>query len=96
MYMLNKFLNFVILTIFDTIYRPGPASTVGERPPTNPAIRVPFPPEADGFFFCCGNKCATSISSKKVSSAVKIVQRHLLERKSGLQFSLCTKKGAVP
>ena len=23
---------------------PGPASTVGDRPPTNPAIRVRFPP----------------------------------------------------
>ena len=30
---------------------PGPASTEGERPPTNPAIRVQFPPEADGIFF---------------------------------------------
>ena len=29
----------------------GPASTVGDRPPTNPAIRVCFPPEADDTSF---------------------------------------------
>ena len=34
---------------------PGPASTVGERPTTNPAIRVRFLSEADGFFFLGGN-----------------------------------------
>ena len=30
---------------------PGPASTVGDRPPTNPAIRVRLPSEADGNSF---------------------------------------------
>ena len=41
---------------------PGPASTEGERPPTNPAIRVQFPPEADGIFFrAMAEKCVTPI-----------------------------------
>ena len=30
---------------------PGPASTVGDRPPTNPAFRVRFLPEADDTSF---------------------------------------------
>ena len=64
---------------------PGLASTVGERPPTNPAIRVCFPTEADGFFFCGGNKCAKLINSN-FSSAVNRATPST-GKESGLQFS---------
>ena len=51
--------NFVIS---ETGFSPGPSSTEGDRPPTNPAIRVQFPSGADGHFFCAvAEKCATPI-----------------------------------
>ena len=31
--------------------KPGPASTEGDRSPTNPAIQVRLSTEADGYFF---------------------------------------------
>ena len=44
---------------------PGPASTEGDRLPTNPAIQVRSPSEADGYFFqAVAEKCATPIYSK--------------------------------
>ena len=45
---------------------PGPASTVGERPPTNPAIRVRFLPEVDdtSFSLLYAILCETAIYRK--------------------------------
>ena len=49
--------------------KPGPASSEGERPPTNPAIRVRFSTEADEFFFpVVAEKCVTPIYSNVLSS----------------------------
>ena len=64
--------------------RPGPASTEGERPPTNPAIRVQFPPEADGIFFraVAGKMCDSDFIEFLPEKKRK---RHLLDKsKSGL------------
>ena len=68
------------ITKFNHPYRewkPGPASTEGDRPPTNPAIRVRFPAETDGCFFSPWQINARSIHLNYFSA--KIVQRHLLD-----------------
>ena len=41
--------------------KPGPANTVGDCQPTNPANGVCFPPEADDTSFPVAKKCVTSI-----------------------------------
>ena len=54
----------------------GPASTEGDHPPTNPAIWVRFPSEADGYFFravaekMCDTDLFESFSSVKSESAI--------------------------
>ena len=63
---------------------PGPASTVGERPPTNPAIRVRFPPEADddtSFSPLYAILCETAIYRNTLHGENKR-RRHLLEKKA--------------
>ena len=70
---------------------PGPASTVEERPPINPAIRVRFPSEADGISFApWQKKCATPIYRITPSEKARTPSTGT---KSGLQFSHCMKKG---
>ena len=49
---------------------PRPASSVGDRPPTNPAIRVRFPSEVDGFFFR-GGKYMRAIDQFELLSSAK-------------------------
>ena len=63
--------------------QPGPASTVGDRPPTNPAIRVRFPPpkQMDVSFSPVAIKCEVQIHSNYSLQRVKIGQRHLLDLK---------------
>ena len=75
--------------------RPGPASTVGDRPPTNPAIRVRFPPQKqmDVSFSPVAEKCEMQIHSNYSSGKNTIIgQRHLLDiLESGLSVSHCMK-----
>ena len=60
---------------------PGPASTEGDRPPTNPEIRVrfPLPKQMDVSFPPWQLKCRTLIIQN--FSGKEIVQRHLLDKK---------------
>ena len=76
--------------------KPGPASTVGDRPPTNPEIRVRFPPSPKQMesFSRRGRINARPRFSEFLFSK-QIEQRHLLE-KSGLQVSLCMKGVLFP
>ena len=48
---------------------PGPASTVGDRPPMNPVIQVRFPFEVDGFFFGGGKYMSDIYQFELLSSA---------------------------
>ena len=66
---------------------PGPASTEGDRPPTNPAIRVRFPSEADGYFFPdLAEKCVTPIYSNY--SLQRKAKAPSTGRKADFTFSL--------
>jgi len=62
---------------------PGPASTVGERPPTNPAIRLRFPVLLSRRFTQYYAKPQFIGKKRNTPSTGK---------KSGLQLSLCMKK----
>ena len=71
---------------------PGPASTVGERPPTNPAIRVRFPPET----LLLSRRFTQFYARPRFIARAKRRRRHLLETKSILQLSLCIKGKRSP
>ena len=69
------------------MYQPGLASTEGDRPPTNPAIQVRFPSEADGYFFrAVAVKCATPIYSNH--SLQRKAKAPSTGRKADFTFSL--------
>ena len=68
-------------------FKPGPASTEGDRPPTNPEIQVQFPPKQMNFSFSPWQKNAGPdlfklLFDKKYESAI------YWKGKSGLQFYL--------
>ena len=73
---------------------PGPASTVGDHPPTNPAIRVRFPSVVDGFFFRVRGRhlYATPINSKYSLQRKAINAIYWNSRKRSLH-SLSVRKG---
>ena len=66
---------------------PGPASTVGERPPINLAIRVRFLPET----LLLSRRFTQFYARPRFIARAKRRRRHLLETKSVLQLSLCIK-----
>ena len=71
---------------------PGPANSEGDRPPTNPAIRVRFPAETDGCFFPAVAFNYAGPDHLNYFSA-KIVQRHQLDfSEADFTLSLCSKK----
>ena len=65
---------------------PGPASSEGERPPANPAIRVQFNARSKirnvekGFSRPWQIYCATPLCNLTQQNSQKIEQRHLLEK----------------
>ena len=63
----------------------GAASTLGDRPPINPAILVRFPPEADGTSFAVAKKWVTLIYRFTPSEEARAPSTGT---KRGLQFSL--------
>ena len=60
---------------------------MGERPPTNPAIRVRFPPET----LLLSRRFTQFYARPRFIAQAKRRRRHLLELKSALQLSLCIK-----
>ena len=75
---------------------PGPASTEGDRPPTNPAIRVCFPSEADGIFFrAVAVTNAQHRSIRNILFSEKSEKRHLLENEKQTLHSLSDTKRNV-
>ena len=77
---------------------PGPAITEGDRPPTNPAIIVRFPPKVDGFFFRVrGRNYTRPRLIRNILFSEKSDQRHLLDNigKRSLH-SLSVRKRNVP
>jgi len=74
---------------------PGPASTEGDRPPTNPAIRVWFPPsptETDGCFFSPWQQNARSIHSNYFSAKRKNLTTPSTGEKRSSSLSLYEKE----
>ena len=72
--------------IHNWLWQPGPASTVGERPPTNPAIRVRFPVLLSR---------RVTIYRLRIYARPRFIgnKQHAIywRRKSSLQLSLCMK-----
>ena len=71
------------------MYMPGPASTVGERPPTNPAIRVRFPPET----LLLSRRFTQFYARPRFIARAKRRRRHLLEIRKVVFNSLSLYKG---
>ena len=78
--------------------QPGPASTVVERPPTNPAIRVRFRPEADDISFSSCLNVHNFIRDPDLSNYSlqrKKAKAPSTGNESSLQFSLCMKRNVA-
>ena len=71
---------------------PGPASTEGDRPPTNPAIRVRLSTEADDTSFAVAKNARHRFIELLFSEKAKAPSTG---KERGLQFYLCMQKGNV-
>ena len=88
---LNMNMRFHKLTCVNR--QPGPASTVGDRPPTNPAIRVRFSVVDEFFFRVRGRHLyATPINSNYSLQRKTINAIYWISRKRSLH-SLAVRKG---
>ena len=66
---------------YKLLLKPGPASSEGDHPPTNPAIRVGFPLKQMNISFSPWQKNVRPQSIRNISLREEIRKRYLLDKK---------------